>query len=536
MAREFDQLESMVTPPSLNGPQRRRVVPADPMVDTFRQRYAPFSSDPAGDYIEEREKIPARVIQPGTGERFGDPTKVISDASPDSVRAGQQSAQLPPGFKFTDEPPAQAPTELPKGFKWLDTPAPTAPAAAMAGAGLDAVRAQTLPEDPAERAAMTMQRAVQPPGGRQEGGISRAIDAVVPAIGREVNRVGEIAKEGITTGDLPPDKAMEMSLLATGASPAYHTGRGVARAALRPQQAEQLETGVTAIPRAAEAGPAMQAVGRTLAGLPIGGSRLRKAAEESTSQLKAAGEAASSKPLGFEEAVPQQVAGEVVRRSLQAKPIEDLKYLLNKSDEDMIGEVLRMAGSKNGADVRTLIQLRKAVPEEGQSLVQSALIDRLGKGTTGEFDPKTWLKNYGSMPERSKGFLFGTESSSLRYHLDSIESMSKIAPTWQQFEKGRSPLATRIGLGTMVGAALGTGASLAPLSVLGVVVPIAVVVRGLSSPVTAAPIAQWSRAWAKFTRSGGAPQSIATLKMATDNLKNNLGVDISIDDFVKGTE
>ena len=47
MAREFDYLQP-------NEPRWGRLNPVDPSVDTFRQRWAPFSSDPVGDYIEEQ--------------------------------------------------------------------------------------------------------------------------------------------------------------------------------------------------------------------------------------------------------------------------------------------------------------------------------------------------------------------------------------------------------------------------------------------------------------------------------------------------
>ena len=74
MAREFDYLQP-------NEPRWGRLNPVDPSVDTFRQRWAPFSSDPVGDYIEEQQRMPPpRIAPPGTRERYGDPTKVLSMA------------------------------------------------------------------------------------------------------------------------------------------------------------------------------------------------------------------------------------------------------------------------------------------------------------------------------------------------------------------------------------------------------------------------------------------------------------------------
>ena len=107
MAREFDDLESE------SRPRPGRLQPVDPSVDTFRRRFAPFSSDPMGDQIEDAlRRDQGRPVRPGTRERFGDPTKVIAGAIPTA------EPPLPEGFSYVDVPEQKLPT----GFEYVDVP------------------------------------------------------------------------------------------------------------------------------------------------------------------------------------------------------------------------------------------------------------------------------------------------------------------------------------------------------------------------------------------------------------------------------
>ena len=45
----------------------------------------------------------------------------------------------------------------------------------------------------------------------------------------------------------------------------------------------------------------------------------------------------------------------------------------------------------------------------------------------------------------------------------------------------------------------------------------------LASPSTAAPIAQWSRAYVRMIQAGAIPAAIASYNIATRNLENSLG-------------
>jgi len=481
----------------------------DPSVDTFEQRF-----NPKAPYKKE---LPYGV-PPGTRERFGDPSKVIADVSgrvPPSLSVpyanspvGKNSdkqpyqVELPEGFSL--EPPRPQ-IELPEGFS--TTPPGEGPA---------------IPEDPFERAAIRTRR---PVGARAEGGATRTIEAVVPAIGQEAERLGNIAQVAMETGDLPPQQAMEMALMANPASAAYKTGMSIARAARTPAELAQIETGVMSIPRAAEGGQFGQATGRAISAAPVGGGKLRAAAERSTEELRAAGTAAAARPTG--EVVDQSVAGGIVQQGLaghEGLPTR-LRGLLRGSNEDAIGSIIKMAGSKTGADINTLAQLRRYVPVGQQAEVQGALISRLGQSPrTAEFDPATWVRNYGGLSDRGKNVLFGREGNDLRRHLDAIESVSRRAPSWQQFQRERSTLGSKIGVASLIGVAV--GATAAPLTVLGATISTAVLGRALARPATAAPIAQWSRAYERVVRTSGAPQALATFTIATRNLNNSLGTDV----------
>jgi len=647
MATRFDELESererrrneaeylpgllqqyaQSAPPQ---PWMRRPGPSMPQVplwaedpvptDTFDERFNPRAYPPVK---PPRGETP-RPTSPGTRERFGDPTKVIADASgaipqtgfdpegegydyesaraaginPDATghwpsrdpktglilkgrrhptftlteqgeekaghkiskrdgryysspisQSGKKSdeqpyaVELPPGF--TLEPTPEGLVELPKGFTLEpegNLPAPTAgalppePATPPNAPAPMAGMSQWSPdeaEQAREVAALRMRRSAQPPEGRQEGRATEAIEGVLPAAEKEALRFMEIADRAVKSGDIPPAEAAEVAMLATPASAAYRTGRAIAQARRSPAERAQIEAGVTSIPQAASGGPTAQMSGRALSGAPFIGAPLRNAAERSTAELQAAGTAAAARPTGT--VVDQKVAGSRVRDGLaNAAPgslSPKLEGLLKKSDEDIIGSIITMAGSKGGADIATLAQLRRAVPARAQPEVQSAIITRLGQGPTGEFDPKAWLRNYGSLSDRGKNVLFGLDPRNpLRRHLDAIESVARRAPTWQQFQTGRSSLGTAVGVVGLIGAAAGGYHD--PMTTLGIVVPSALIARGLAKPAVAAPMAQWSRAYERMARSGGAPQALAAFTIATRNLANSMDMDFSVKDFL----
>ena len=473
--------------------------------------------------------IPGRAR--GGPVEAGKPYKVGERGPETFVADSGGKVPLPEGFSLTpDEPPAAGgKVPLPEGFTLEPSPqpapAPTAGPTPAPGAGSMA-NAQAAPADAFEAAALRQRRGVRPEGGRGEGAITGALEnalpAAVPAATKALDRLGGVMYGGNLEDQVGLGAETAMAL--TPGSPAAL--RGVARAAAAPEVLGAQRLGVD-IPRAALGGPTMQATARATSSIPIGGAPLRRAATRADEQLAAAGTEAAARPTG--EAVTQDIAGGHVRRGIldagEQAPAK-LRGLARRSNEDAIGEIVRMAGSKTGADAASLAQLRRLVPAERQAEVQSALIERLGRGAEGEFDAATWVRGYGNLSDRGKTLLFGRESADLRQHLDAIEAVSRRAPQWQQFNRERATLGSKLGT-----AAVLTGAVMAPMTTLGAVVGSNVLARGLARSATAAPMASWARAYERLARGGG-PQALAAFAIATKNLNKNLGTELTTEQLL----
>lgn len=101
----------------------------------------------------------------------------------------------------------------------------------------------------------------------------------------------------------------------------------------------------------------------------------------------------------------------------------------SRSDEGLFGTILKMAGSTNSADAKTLAVARKAVGEEGWRDVASAAVNKLGRRVTDQgaetFTPANFARDYGKLSEAGKNTLFGSSGySSLRKALDDIDLIS----------------------------------------------------------------------------------------------------------------
>src|SRR4029077_19046621 len=128
------------------------------------------------------------------------------------------------------------------------------------------------------------------------------------------------------TGDIAPGDAIQAALLANPASVAARTGMGVERAAMGPLEAAQRETGVMAIPRAANAGPV---------GTALSAEAAAPAAQLASEQLQKSAVKAGETPTG--SAVPADEAGAAVRSALVAggdKVPPRLQVLTNRTRAD----------------------------------------------------------------------------------------------------------------------------------------------------------------------------------------------------------
>lgn len=567
--------------------REKELTKPQPLHPKRRGQYGPIAEGPSATATDAGPEEPARPKLP-PGFKFAD-----------EVPQEPPRPKLPEGFRFADEKPLQTPA-VNAGISQIEGDQEPAPSA-----GSSQIR-EAAPEDPFERAAMRQRLGVRPPEGRREGGFTEAIESIPGVIGEGIVDVGKVAEKGFTTGQVDPGEALSAVAQVTPISPAYKTLRTITdiarRRAATPLQEAAEEIGATALPRVVEQGPVKRSIAAAVSGAPIGGAPLRESARMTTQQVRSAIERAAARPTG--EAVTQDVAGAGVRQNIKeelahqkrvqqmneglASQIEaekavseslkgvsqvprgvdttgvtspiptwkptklldepnippKVKSLLGRSDEDIVANITTMASeTKKGADIATLAKLRNMVGREEWAGAQSAVMQRLGTSArSAEFEPATWVANYGNLSDKGKTVLFGPPGSELRRHLDAIETVAKRAPDWQRFERERGLLTSRFGAGSLLLAGIGGGTGYAtdswwvgaPLAVLGTVVPIGLVARSMAKPAVAASISQWSKAYEGVVRSAGGPQAVASFVIATRNLGKNLGVEIDPDTILRG--
>lgn len=448
----------------------------------------------------EMVPLPRPKPRPAGGLRFAG----------DDIEVGSQS-YLPPGAKF-DEPkgaPAQStPVYLPPGAKF-DERTPQTPAE-------EAQAAREAAAERTRRGVIPLGERPSAPGesGRQEGGVTRAIESVVPGV---LKPITEFTRQALEEGTVDPRTAMEVAATFTPGAPGKTLTGAIVRGAAK-TPAEQL--GVE-IPKVAEAGGTKQAIARQLSDIPVIGTPLRRGAERASAQL----EEAATRVLP-EGGLGSSLAGTYIKQGIEGAQKElpsRFKTYMRWSDDQMVDEVMRLASSRHAGDIKTLNQIGRLVPPEFHGAVQSALINKMGT-VEGRFDPATWVRNYGSLSDAGKTGLFGTAGAELRHHLDNIEAVARRAPRWEQFSGDPSILKGLGGSGAL-GAAVGMG-WIDPITALGAAIPARMYASALSKPAGAASIAAWSRAYERVVRSGGGPAARGAFVMATRNLGNTLGVDI----------
>lgn len=242
--------------------------------------------------------------------------------------------------------------------------------------------------------------------------------------------------------------------------------------------------------------------------------------------------------------------------SLISERRENLMRVLNvKSDEGVFSKITQLAGSGAGADAKLLMQARRSMPADEWAEISAAVIGSFGRSKSAgtglpvsgaqpnEFSAALFVRDYGKLPERSKQVLFNSieDGKQLRRFLDDIAKVSERSKQWQRFSNPSGTAQNLIGAGQIAGfgaagyAAIG-GSYVEPLTAIGSVVGTALLSRALSKSVTAAPIAQWSRAY-EMAALRPAPASIASLNIASRNLANTLsdklGISLNPSDFLK---
>lgn len=204
----------------------------------------------------------------------------------------------------------------------------------------------------------------------------------------------------------------------------------------------------------------------------------------------------------------------------------------SRSDEGLFGTIMRMAGSTNSADAKTLAVARKSIGEEGWKDVAAAAVNRLGKRVTDQgevFTPSNFAKDYTKLSPAGKDALFGEAGySDLRKALDDVGLLS--TETGDKLEKLSHPAGiAHTGLGWF-GAyeALNAmreaivGGSLREVgAVAGVGGAAAIMAKVLSSPLTARNAARWLGAYKRYRNAPANAAALANLNNATQLLKQD---------------
>lgn len=361
---------------------------------------------------------------------------------------------------------------------------------------------------------------ISPPTTRAEriGKRAEALGGMIQAIPGLLDQAGKHAK-GLMTGEVPPTPENVLPAASMTLNPTNLARGAVASAA----------SGIASMPKYAGSGSQMA---EQLAGMPIVGKPIRDSATKAISEY----DDLAMSAVAPEGKIPTQLgAGQTVQRALNTtremkmaeEGIDDLPWRVRHiagrragvQPENVPGRLASMAQGGGPLNLNALSEIKAAVPPGEWDAVQRSILARMGK-VEGGFDPSAMIRAYSEMPAPSKGILFGSsQRSGLRTHLDSL------AADAAKIERLRAmPESASVIKGGMMAA----GAFVEPMTTLASVLGGRVVAKFLSRPETAAPLAQWSKAFVRIMENGGTPGAMAAFKMATTNLENSTGEKIDI--------
>ena len=218
-------------------------------------------------------------------------------------------------------------------------------------------------------------------------------------------------------------------------------------------------------------------------------------------------------------------------KSLAAQWQERVSKVLGSetsSNEDIVRRIKAMAGTGAGADIRTLMQARAAIPESYWRHVAGNVINGLGRNKKGEFSPAQFLNDYNALSQAGKRVLFqGTGSGDVIPFLEDIATSSRafIRAGKLANPSGSAGHLATIGIGGAVVHVAETGEWKHGLYVLGSVIGNNVLARFLSRPSTAASTARWIRAYNDYVAKPSVP-SLTSLNRVTRDLANTGGLDV----------
>jgi hypothetical protein len=234
--------------------------------------------------------------------------------------------------------------------------------------------------------------------------------------------------------------------------------------------------------------------------------------------------------LSAKEGVDPQVAVAALKdANATAAPIigfnKTLQKMSNiKTDEGLVGSLTNAANAKTG-NVKLLVQLRNTMPKEDFEQIGGVALSELGHNPSmGRFSLDQFTSKWNTMSDRAKSIMFDPQH---RETLDSIAAMgSHLKDTNKYFNT--SGTAGSIALGDFLKM---SGAALGALALQGNPMPLvlgltgagsgAVMAKILARPATASSVAKWMRS-AILVQNGASPSRLASYRLATVNLQNNL--------------
>lgn len=230
-------------------------------------------------------------------------------------------------------------------------------------------------------------------------------------------------------------------------------------------------------------------------------------------------------------AIARETVGEIAantRPSPMEVGIGPLQKLANdvlgksgsRSDEALYSAINSYAKSGSKGDINLLSRILQAIPEKDRGNLAASVVKNLGVSPrTGQFSPDVFVSSWGTYTPQAKSLLFGM-SGPQRVALDDIAAISlRMKEIGSRFGNPSGTAQNRNFL------ALGATAMAAPLSTLAGAVGGAVAAKILASPVGAASVSKWSRAYEKAATIGTAATMI-TYRRASALLAANIQRDV----------
>jgi hypothetical protein len=201
-----------------------------------------------------------------------------------------------------------------------------------------------------------------------------------------------------------------------------------------------------------------------------------------------------------------------------------------KSDEALFNAIDNYAKSGNRADVKTLSDIVRNIPEHDRGNLAGAIIRKLGQSKqTNEFSLDTFATQWNDYTPQAKAVLFGNAGP----HRQALDDIAAISQRYKDIGKrfgNPSGSAQNINL---FGAAAWIFSS--PYTAIPSLLGGAVASKMLAAPAGAASLSKWGRAYAA-AQALPSPPRLAALQIASRNLSNtasSFGGNISPGDLMR---